>query len=208
MAFLFLLVVYLADLRKGTLTLKNLTMDMSGTYICSASSNAGSANCTINLKVSPSEWPLGPARFHSAWLPSWVGALRRREVNGHSAIPPACYLHPALPFHQLTLPEKKMCPICVERSASFTFLLFSFHCSCSVFISAVTYFDCMWVWSMFLIGSWHSPGSLRGNQWLFPELTSLIFCWERFPIFSAFTWKMFTNGQDAVQNEKHGWNHS
>ncbi|XP_042332700.1 endothelial cell-selective adhesion molecule isoform X2 [Sceloporus undulatus] len=38
---------------KGILTLKNLTIDMSGTYICNASSSAGYSNCTITLEVNP-----------------------------------------------------------------------------------------------------------------------------------------------------------
>ncbi|XP_015284883.1 PREDICTED: endothelial cell-selective adhesion molecule-like [Gekko japonicus] len=41
------------DLSKGTLTLMNLTTDMSGTYICNASNSAGYSNCTITLEVNP-----------------------------------------------------------------------------------------------------------------------------------------------------------
>uniref|UniRef100_A0ACB8EY03 Uncharacterized protein n=1 Tax=Sphaerodactylus townsendi TaxID=933632 RepID=A0ACB8EY03_9SAUR len=41
------------DLSKGTLTLMNLTTDMSGTYICNASNLAGYSNCTITLEVNP-----------------------------------------------------------------------------------------------------------------------------------------------------------
>ncbi|KAJ7305078.1 hypothetical protein JRQ81_010896 [Phrynocephalus forsythii] len=37
---------------KGTLTLTNLTTEMSGAYVCKASSKAGSSNCTITLAVN------------------------------------------------------------------------------------------------------------------------------------------------------------
>uniref|UniRef100_A0A8C6X8Z9 Endothelial cell adhesion molecule n=1 Tax=Naja naja TaxID=35670 RepID=A0A8C6X8Z9_NAJNA len=41
------------DTKKGMLTLTNLTVDMSGLYLCNASSIAGHSNCTLNLEVHP-----------------------------------------------------------------------------------------------------------------------------------------------------------
>ncbi|ETE66764.1 Endothelial cell-selective adhesion molecule, partial [Ophiophagus hannah] len=41
------------DTKKGMLTLTNLTIDMSGLYLCNASSIAGHSNCTLSLEVHP-----------------------------------------------------------------------------------------------------------------------------------------------------------
>ncbi|XP_058050170.1 endothelial cell-selective adhesion molecule isoform X1 [Ahaetulla prasina] len=41
------------DTKKGILTLTNLTVEMSGVYLCNASSIAGHSNCTLNLEVHP-----------------------------------------------------------------------------------------------------------------------------------------------------------
>ncbi|XP_061449019.1 endothelial cell-selective adhesion molecule isoform X2 [Rhineura floridana] len=58
------------DLKKGILMLTNLTTDMSGTYICNASSNAGYADCTVTLEVKP---PFRAAVVAGAVVGSLIG---------------------------------------------------------------------------------------------------------------------------------------
>lgn len=44
-----------ADRARGTLKLTNLTLEMSGVYVCRAENQAGSKNCSIVLEVHSSE---------------------------------------------------------------------------------------------------------------------------------------------------------
>lgn len=45
-----------ADRARGTLKLTNLTLEMSGVYVCRAENQAGSKNCSIVLEVHSSEY--------------------------------------------------------------------------------------------------------------------------------------------------------
>lgn len=45
-----------ADRTRGTLKLTNLSLEMSGVYICRAENQAGSENCSIVLEVHSSEY--------------------------------------------------------------------------------------------------------------------------------------------------------
>uniref|UniRef100_A0A670Z073 Ig-like domain-containing protein n=1 Tax=Pseudonaja textilis TaxID=8673 RepID=A0A670Z073_PSETE len=67
------------DTKKGMLTLTNLTIDMSGLYLCNASSIAGYSNCTLNLEVHPRESLLDSSRSPSTLLPFAWELLGARE---------------------------------------------------------------------------------------------------------------------------------
>lgn len=45
-----------ADQARGTLKLTNLSLEMSGVYVCRAENQAGSQNCSIVLDVRSSEY--------------------------------------------------------------------------------------------------------------------------------------------------------
>lgn len=45
-----------ADQARGTLKLTNLSLEMSGVYVCRAENEAGSKNCSIVLEVQSSEY--------------------------------------------------------------------------------------------------------------------------------------------------------
>ncbi|KAH0623229.1 hypothetical protein JD844_031306 [Phrynosoma platyrhinos] len=67
---------------KGILTLKNLTTDMSGTYICNASSSAGYSNCTITLEEG---WAEARSLPRATPPPS---AVWQQDLGGKTAVRP------------------------------------------------------------------------------------------------------------------------
>lgn len=87
------------DRARGTLKLTNLSLEMSGLYVCVAENRAGSAKCSIVLEVHSSEYVsagLGPGRGGTdTWSPRGpcgVPVGIRGEAN--SPPPPVC-LSPA-----------------------------------------------------------------------------------------------------------------
>lgn len=48
-----------------TLALKNISMDMSGYFVCTARNEVGEEQCNISLAVTPREW--GPKGLGKYW---------------------------------------------------------------------------------------------------------------------------------------------
>lgn len=75
------------DWHRGTLKLTNLSLDMSGLYVCAAENQAGSAECHIVLEVHSSEYvSAGPGGYCPCGVPMGM----RREAN-----PPCAALSPS-----------------------------------------------------------------------------------------------------------------